>query len=530
MNLEPFRNLEREYNALKERFANGEISRVEYDAALDKLTHRDEYGREWRIDRVRGDWLRREGGTWKAAHPITTPPPTTQPASPTFGATSPLPNTSAPRSNKFLLPIGLGVVLLLCLCGIGWFAFLNVSGLMPFPLSLSRTATPTFVAVLTSTPTTSSTPTAAGTPSPVATETAAPTTTATAGVVVGPTPETPETYLAFDADFFAEPCPLFVGDSETREYGCDLGEYYMLHKVATTRYSFYDVQYDDAVIQATGYVNKGSGKYEYGIVFRANTDGTEYYVFTVTNDGRYNVAYYKDQGYTDLIPYTGSDVVKNADGFNIFKVVMRGDQFDFYLNDQYLNSVTDSTIPSGVVGLFFYNAEPDTEVGFDELTVWTFEPPPPTATPGAETPTPPPTSASVAVPTKASAAPTAAVRPGVYVNSLRFTPRAPKRGEPVTFFATFVNSTGKAQNYRWLVEIWEADTNKRNPYGQADAQDQAIPLGANERATGDSFKVAGGGPCVPFRAHVVYVDDAGRRVPFLRTNGTELWVNFQICP
>ena len=182
-----------------------------------------------------------------------------------------------------------------------------------------------------------------------------------------PTSDLPQTYVAYDADFFGDTCPLFEGENETRAYGCESGEDYMLHKEATTRYSYYDVEYDDAVIDATGYLNRGEGKYEYGVVFRANADGTEYYVFTVTNDGKYNVSLYRDDKYTDLIPYTESAAVRtDSDDWNTFRVVMRGDQFDFYLNDEFLDSATDDSIDSGVVGFFFYNASPDVEVGFDE--------------------------------------------------------------------------------------------------------------------------------------------------------------------
>ncbi|MBI4670543.1 MAG: hypothetical protein HY741_02585 [Chloroflexi bacterium] len=420
---------------------------------------------------------------------------------------------------RSLLPlIALGAVLFLCVCGIAAFVLLNAAGVITTQVNLFRTATPTFAAQL-STPTPPAaaaltlppqptTRTADDTPTPPATQPVA---------TILPTPEIPPTYVAFDADFFAETCPLFEGSNETREYGCDIGEYYMLHKQATTRYAFYDVEYTDAVIEANGYVNKGQGKYEYGVVFRANTEGTAYYVFTVTQDGKYNVALYKDDKYTDLIPYTSVASVQTGTGANRFKLVMRGSRFDVFLNEQYLASVTDANLTRGVVGLFFYNAEPNAEVGFDQFTISTFTPPSPTVTPLAQTVEP-------------TAAPTTTFKPGVYVNSLRLAPRAPKRGEPVTFHATFVNATGRAQTFNWLVEIWEQDPNKKNPYGQADGLAREIPVGATERATGNSWKVAGGGPCLPFRARVVYQDDQARRIPFTRTNGADLWITFQVCP
>ena len=510
MNQKVFQQAEREFFLLKGQLATNRLTRAQFDAALQKLNVRDEYGRAWRIDPENGAWLIQQQDAWVPADPATHPAPLT--AQPKI----------SPRSNNLVPLIALGALVLLCICGIGAYALLNATGVITTQVNLFPTATPTFVAL-------ASTATPSATASPLATF--EPTNTLALETPTLPsigiaTPEIPNAFIAFDADFFADDCPLFEGSNETRTYGCELGEYSMLHHVPTTRYTFYDAEYADAVIDAAGYFTTGSGKYEYGVVFRADADGKQYYVFTVTNDGKYNVALYKDEKYTDLIPYTASPLVKTGPtDFNFFTVVMRGAKFDFYLNDGFVGSVTDSTIASGYVGLFFYNAEANTGVGFDQFTISTFTPPTPTATADANaSPTP-----TIAIP-DATVAPTVTFKPGVYVNSLRFTPRAPKRGEPVTFFATFVNSTGKPQNYKWLVEIWEQDANKKNPYGQADAQQQQIPSGTNERATGDSWKVAGGGPCIPFRARVVYQDDQNRRIAFKRTNGTDLWVNFQVCP
>ncbi len=726
MNLEPFRKLEHEYQTLKQKLDNHEISRAEYDAALDKLTYRDEFGREWRIDRVRGDWLLREGDKWVATHPLTAPPPPATQAPPPINTKAPRTSTGTKTSSPAPSPARpnwvpiLAIGCIIGLCAGALVAALGLGALNILQGNLFGTRTPTTIAFGTPSPFASTTGDArtTETPNPTsASETAPPT---RPNGTAAPTANFGQTFVAFDADFFAEQCPLFQGDNETRMYGCDFGEYYMLHKETTTRYTFYDGEFDDAVIEANGYFTKGSGKYEYGVVFRANTDGTRYYVFTVTNEGKYNVALYKDQKYTDLIPYTASPLVNTGSGMNFFQVVMRGSKFDFYLNDQYLNSVTDATIPRGVAGLFFYNAEPNAEVAFDQFTISTFTPPPPSATP-PPTATPDANAVATATPsggtvllnddfsgecllfegdnetrnyacqngeyvmlhkvnagrwsvyadeqdngifeadgrivsgsgsyeygvvlrtteqpwnfygftvtnngtysvflykddkytdlipytqsnavktgtavnrfrviangsqlefylndqrvntvtdatlkkgsfgfylsnkepnaqvafdnvrilpigpsqgvgtptsaaaTSAPVAPTLAVKPGVYVNSLRFTPRAPKRGQPITFFATFVNSTGRAASYKWLVEIWEADTTKRNRIGQANGQQPSIQVGTKELAT-EGWQI-GPGPCAPYRARVVYEDPSP--IPFKRTNGADLWVNFQVCP
>lgn len=512
MNLKPFQNAEREFLLLKGQLATNRITRAQFDTALEKLNVRDEYGRVWRMEPENGAWQLQHNDAWVAADPKTYPAPA-----------SAQNKTAATNLPVF---IALAAILALCVCGVGAFILLNATGVITTQLNLFRTATPTFVALATPTSTTTGigtapaqtlTQTIADTVTPTTADTSLPTNTIAAATV-----EMPETFVAFDADFSAAECPLFQGSNETREYSCALGEYYMLHKQAATRYTFYDAEYDSAVVDATGYFISGSGKYEYGVVVRADRDGTLYYVFTVTNDGKYNIALYQNEKYTDVVPYTSSSFVNTGAQANTFRVIMFGKQLIFLLNGHFIAAVPDNTLERGVVGLFFYNAEPGATVGFDQLTVSTFSPPTPTATPDANaTPT------RETVP-NSTAAPTVAVKPGVYVNSLRYAPRAPKRGAPVTFFATFVNSTGRAQSYKWLVEIFRQ--NETKPYGQADAQQQQIPIGTNERATGDSWKVAGGGPCEPFRAHVVFVDDQGRRIPFKRTNGADLWVNFQVCP
>lgn len=459
----------------------------------------------------------------------------------------------APKNVTVTIPtnwfafVALGCVSLVCVVAFGVIAFAFFSGGMKPGASIFPAASATFVAIgtpQTATLTTTATPspTPSGTPTPpVLTDVPVPLTfeppstdQATPEITFEPppnltdepTPQLADTYTALKSDFSTAGCDLFVGDNETRKYSCENGEYVMLHKQNTTRYAYYDQNFDDAVINANGHWVSGEGKHEYGIVFRANTDGTLYYVFTVTEDGRYNVSLYKDGKYTDLIPYTASSYVNQGAAPNDFQVITRGDRFDFYLNGNYLGAVTDDNIASGDAGVFFYNEKPNVTVAFDQVTVSTFSPPTPTSEASvSDTPVPDTTEVAGATtePTQSS------VKPGVYVNNLRLTSAA-KRGQPITFAASFVNTTGNAVSFDWIVEVWEQNTNKKNPYGQADGLQQNIPAGTSELATGNSWKVAGGGPCTPFRARVVYQDNQSRRIAFKRSNGSDLWLNFQVCP
>lgn len=207
---------------------------------------------------------------------------------------------------------------------------------------------------------------------PVAT--ASPTVSAQRATRIPPPPTSAPLYPALTAEFEPGACTFGEGDNTVRTYKCEAGEYRMLHKEATTRYAFYKQDFDDAVIQAEGHFESGTGDYEYGIVFRSDLTGMAYYVFTVTNDGRYNVSRYGNDEYTDLIPYTTSSLVRTGTDSNKFKVIMQGDKFDFYLNDQYIGTVTDTIFAKGVTGPFFYNGDENAEVRFTRFTVETFEP------------------------------------------------------------------------------------------------------------------------------------------------------------
>jgi hypothetical protein len=118
--------------------------------------------------------------------------------------------------------------------------------------------------------------------------------------------------------------------------------------------------------------------------------------------------------------------------------------------------------------------------------------------------------------------------PGLYVTRLRISPSQPKRGEPVTFTATFVNSTGTPQTYKWLVQIYDATTNKG--FGETAVQSVTVPVGAHDIPSANNWKVTGGGPCLGFYAQAQFLDENKNRHPFASTNGSIVSYNFQVCP
>jgi hypothetical protein len=113
---------------------------------------------------------------------------------------------------------------------------------------------------------------------------------------------------------------------------------------------------------------------EYGVIFRVSSDGTDFYGFTLTRDGKYTLWRCQDpcqdsSDFVDIISYTASPTVKTGTATNHIKVVAQGDQIAFYVNDQWLNTVTDDTLSGGTVGLFLNNKDANAKAAFEHLKI-----------------------------------------------------------------------------------------------------------------------------------------------------------------
>ncbi len=171
-------------------------------------------------------------------------------------------------------------------------------------------------------------------------------------------------------------------------------------------------------------------------------------------------------------------------------------------------------------------------------------PPTPTVIVPTNAPSPVPTnttSSGVATPIKpptpTSASGSAVVEPtvdrgpltGLYIAGLRFEPDYPRRNDPVMFYATLVNRTGREQYYPVCAEIFRPDAKKS--FGITNCDNLTIPVGTNEIFIG-SWTGTGIKECIPVRARAVLREQGEGEVRwvFTTTNGGELWTDFQICP
>jgi hypothetical protein len=118
-------------------------------------------------------------------------------------------------------------------------------------------------------------------------------------------------------------------------------------------------------------VKQGSETFA-GLAFRASSLKTELYRFYLDFYPYYN---FTTENNGDLIGPSlsqRSPFLTNISGrFYLLTVIAQGSNFYLYINDKYLTHITESTYPSGSIGLFASrNNLAETVVSFQHAKVW----------------------------------------------------------------------------------------------------------------------------------------------------------------
>jgi len=150
---------------------------------------------------------------------------------------------------------------------------------------------------------------------------------------------------------------------------------------------------------------------------------------------------------------------------------------------------------------------------------------PATATP---TPVPPTNTPAPTFTATATATATPVIPPGLYVTGLKLDPNPPLRGADIVFAPTFLNATGRVQNYRWIVYIFRPDNLTRN-LNETTRTETGIPVGSSETKSLGSFKLPVGGPCENFVARVAFFDQENKSVFFTKPDGQIFQQDFTVC-
>jgi len=117
--------------------------------------------------------------------------------------------------------------------------------------------------------------------------------------------------------------------------------------------------------------------------------------------------------------------------------------------------------------------------------------------------------------------------PGIYVTAMRIDPPQPKRKFDMTFFATFLNTTGAVQNYKLVAFVYRPD--QPRPMGQSFTNAVTIPPGVSELPA-PGWVLTGPGGCEDFTVRIGWVDDQKRETIFSLPSGPVFQIPITVCP
>ena len=108
----------------------------------------------------------------------------------------------------------------------------------------------------------------------------------------------------------------------------------------------------------------------FGVLFRFK-DRKNFYQFSIASDGSWRTSMTKDGKETVWSDWQPHPAIQPDSATNHIKVVMNGDKFVFYVNDQQLGQQQDSSFASGDVGVFAmtFIDKPGTDVAFDNVSI-----------------------------------------------------------------------------------------------------------------------------------------------------------------
>lgn len=157
---------------------------------------------------------------------------------------------------------------------------------------------------------------------------------------------------------FDEPGSWRVGSDGDVEGQVIDGKYDLLVKAdvlfawTTAGKRFGDAVYEVEAVQVEGPLNNG-----YGMLFRVDDTRDDFYVFEISGDGYVWIGRYRNGGDDETTPIIGdwwfeSSAINQGLGVvNRLKVDAEGANLIFYVNDQEVGRVTDTSFSQGDVGL-----------------------------------------------------------------------------------------------------------------------------------------------------------------------------------
>jgi hypothetical protein len=109
-----------------------------------------------------------------------------------------------------------------------------------------------------------------------------------------------------------------------------------------------------------------------GIVFRADSQSAKAYILEFGTDGSYQLYMYVDNtgNNANTLLTSFSSAIKGQNQPDLLTLIARGSQMTLFVNKQYVDTVSDNTYKSGLIGLLAYYKSTPTEVAFSSLQIW----------------------------------------------------------------------------------------------------------------------------------------------------------------
>ncbi len=105
----------------------------------------------------------------------------------------------------------------------------------------------------------------------------------------------------------------------------------------------------DFDLRVDGTILSGPSTAEFGLAFRDNRDTYETYLFMVTRTD-YTVKIRISSNFEAIIPWTKTSALFQNRS-NRLQVQAKGSHFKFYINNQLVNEIDDSRLPTGIIGI-----------------------------------------------------------------------------------------------------------------------------------------------------------------------------------
>ncbi|HEU5227331.1 MAG TPA: DnaJ C-terminal domain-containing protein [Ktedonobacteraceae bacterium] len=110
-----------------------------------------------------------------------------------------------------------------------------------------------------------------------------------------------------------------------------------------------------------------------GIIFRADTTNTKFYLFRIGQDGSYDLFYYPDKEGAHaktLISGNSALILTGANQNNLIAAVVNNNTIDLYINKKYLISVNDPVLKTGKIGVIAQGGANAADVVYTHAQVW----------------------------------------------------------------------------------------------------------------------------------------------------------------